>query len=281
MFALPLTLLALSGFSLGAPTQEPLNTPAEIKDSPEFPLPPPLPFNGTIPGVDYDLIAKLKTSPNAVTRLALLKDTDFAFDFISPPNIPGIEFRGEGGFFVNAQGLSMPALIENGMSLSVAFTKPWYVTPSSYSQYMTDKTTNSDLHSGFNTPHTHPSATELALVVKGRMITEFVLGTGARKIRNEHNTWGMAVFPQGSLHLEFNPDCTDMIFIAAFNSEDPGANFPAETLFQLDDDFAGLALGLEFLPGADIDKFRHLVPATLAQGVDSCLRRCGIKKNEL
>lgn len=69
--------------------------------------------------------------------------------------------------------------------------------------------------------------------------------------------------------------------IAAFNSEDPGANFPAETLFQLDDDFAGLALGLEFLPGADIDKFRHLVPATLAQGVDSCLRRCGIKKNEL
>lgn len=44
--------------------------------------------------------------------------------------------------------------------------------------------------SGFNTAHTHPSATELALVVKGRMITEFVLGTGARKIRNEHNTWG-------------------------------------------------------------------------------------------
>ncbi|KAH7407449.1 spherulin-1A [Cadophora sp. MPI-SDFR-AT-0126] len=259
MFATTLRLLALCGFALGAPTQEPLNTPAEIKDSPEFPLPPPLPFNGTIPGVDYDLIAKLKTSPNAVTRLALLKDSDFAFDFISPPNIPGIEFRGEGGFFVNAQGLSMPALIENGMALSVAFTKPC----------------------GFNTPHTHPSATELALVVKGRMITEFVLGTGARKIRNEHNTWGMAVFPQGSLHLEFNPDCTDMIFIAAFNSEDPGANFPAETLFQLDDDFAGLALGLEFLPGADIDKFRHLVPATLAQGVDSCLRRCGIKKNEL
>tara|TARA_R110002060_G_scaffold32924_2_gene43610 strand:- start:926 stop:1261 length:336 start_codon:yes stop_codon:yes gene_type:complete len=111
MFAIALTLLALGGLSLGAPTQEPLNTPIEIKDSPEFPLPPPLPFNGTIPGVDYDLIAKLKTSPNATTRIALLKDSDFAFDFISPPNIPGIEFKGEGGFFVNAQGLSMPALI--------------------------------------------------------------------------------------------------------------------------------------------------------------------------
>jgi hypothetical protein len=69
-----------------------------------------------------------------------------------------------------------------------------------------------------------------------------------------------------------------MIFVAAFNNEDPGINTPAETLFQLDDDFAGLALGLEFLEGADIDTYRHLVPATLAQGVESCLRRCGIEK---
>ncbi|KAG4412326.1 hypothetical protein IFR04_014545 [Cadophora malorum] len=204
MFAIALTLLALGGLSLGAPTQEPLNTPVEIKDSPEFPLPPPLPFNGTIPGVDYDLIAKLKTSPNAITRIALLKDSDFAFDFISPPNIPGIELRAR--------------WVQHAAHASLCY---------------------------------------------------------------RHNTWGMAVSPQGSLHLEFNPDCTDMIFIAAFNSADPGANFPAETLFQLDDNFAGLALGLEFLPGADIDRFHHLVPATLAHGVDSCLRRCGIKKNEL
>lgn len=126
MLCLTLSLLALSGLSLGAPSQEPITFPVKAKDSPEFPIPPPLPFNGTIPGVDYDLIAKLKTSPNAITRIALLKDSDFAFDFISPPKIPGIEFKGEGGFFVNAQGLSMPALIENGMSLSVAFTKPWY-----------------------------------------------------------------------------------------------------------------------------------------------------------
>lgn len=40
----------------------------------------------------------------------------------------------------------------------------------------------------------------------------------------------------------------------------------------LDDDFASLGLGLEFLPGADIDKFRNLVPPTLAQGVESCLK---------
>jgi hypothetical protein len=112
------------------------------------------------------------------------------------------------------------------------------------------------------------------------MITEFVPEAGARKIRAEHQAYSMALFPQGALHLEFNPDCDEMIFVAAFNSEDPGINTPAETLFQLDDDFASLALGLEFLEGADIDKYRHLVPATLAQGVESCLRRCGIEKNK-
>jgi hypothetical protein len=74
--------------------------------------------------------------------------------------------------------------------------------------------------SGFNTPHTHLRATELTLLVKGRMISEFVAETGARKIRNEHNAYSMVVFPQGALHLEFNPGCDEAIFIAVFNSED-------------------------------------------------------------
>ncbi|KAF2111264.1 RmlC-like cupin domain-containing protein, partial [Lophiotrema nucula] len=191
----------------------------------------------------------------------LLPDEAFKFDFIDPPNVAFAKLEGRGGTLVNAIGLTMPALVGNGAAAAIGFTKPC----------------------GFNTPHTHNRATELAIVVKsanmnkGRMITEFVAETGVRKIRNEHQQYSMAVFPQGALHLEFNPDCDEMIFVATFNDEDPGLNTPAEALFQLDDNFAGLALGLEFLPGADIDKFRHLVPATLAQGVESCLRRCGIK----
>jgi hypothetical protein len=43
------------------------------------------------------------------------------------------------------------------------------------------------------------------------MISEFVAETGARKIRNEHDTYSMVVFPQGALHLEFNPDCSEMV----------------------------------------------------------------------
>lgn len=67
-----------------------------------------------------------------------------------------------------------------------------------------------------------------------------------------------------------------MAFIAAFNDEDPGINTPAESLFELDDDLVGLATGLKFLEGTDIDLYRHLVPSSLVQGVDSCLVKCGL-----
>ncbi|KAH6673059.1 RmlC-like cupin domain-containing protein [Halenospora varia] len=235
-----ITLLSLPLLSLAAPA--PAQEPLTALDSPQFPIPQPLPYNATIPGVDYAFITRLKTAPNLVARVAM-----------------GATLEGEGGKFVVASGATMLGLVENGMSMAVGFTKAC----------------------GFNTPHTHPRATELSIVVKGRMISEFVAETGARKIRNEHQTYSMAAFPQGALHLEFNPDCEELVFVAIFNSEDPGINTPAESLFMLDDDFSGLALGLEFLPGADIDKFRHLVPATLAQGVETCLTRCGITKNDV
>ncbi|KAE9378299.1 RmlC-like cupin [Stipitochalara longipes BDJ] len=251
-----LPLLAFAAFTTAAPTQEILGGP----DEEQFPIPQPLPFNATLPGVNYELIAKLRDAPNAVARIAMLEDKDFFFDFISPPlNVAGTIAQGKGGKFIAASASNMPGLVDNGMAMAVGFTKAC----------------------GFNTPHTHPRATELALLVKGRMISEFVAETGARKIRNEHQPYSMTVFPQGALHLEFNPGCDEAIFVAVFNSEDPGLNTPAESLFMLDDDLVGLALGLEFLPGADIDKFRHLVPASLAQGVESCLSRCGISKNEL
>lgn len=83
-----------------------------------------------------------------------------------------------------------------------------------------------DGNSGFNTPHTHPRATELAIVVKGRMISEFVAEMFARKIRNEHGTYSMVVFPQGALHLEFNPYCTEMVrwFHFTFNQRRSKSN---------------------------------------------------------
>jgi hypothetical protein len=118
--------LAFASACIAAPTQQqPLSDggPSRPND-PDFPLPQPLPFNGTIPGIDYDLIAKLRTSPNAVTRAALLPDSAFKFDFINPPNVPFARLQGRGGTLANAVSLTMPALIGNGASMAVGFTKP-------------------------------------------------------------------------------------------------------------------------------------------------------------
>lgn len=119
-------LLALTGLATAGPVQKVLaddGGPSRPND-PDFPLPPALPFNTTIPGVDYDLIAKLRASPNAVTRHALLPDDAFKFDFINPRDIPFAQLKGRGGTLVNALGLTMPALIGNNAAAAIGFTKP-------------------------------------------------------------------------------------------------------------------------------------------------------------
>lgn len=125
MFSLA-TILALTSAALATPLQKILaddGGPSRPND-PDFPLPPALPYNATVPGVDYDLIAKLRTSPNQVTRHALLPDDAFKFDFINPPDIPFARLRGRGGTLVNAIGLTMPALIGNNAAAGIGFTKP-------------------------------------------------------------------------------------------------------------------------------------------------------------
>jgi hypothetical protein len=115
-----LLFLAVTTCVLGAPRQQPIQAA-----DPGFPIPQPLPYNATIPGVDYNLIAKLRTAPNAVARIAMLRDEDFKFDFINPPDIVGSKLEGKGGTIVNAFVSTFPALVNNGMGLAVAFNKAW------------------------------------------------------------------------------------------------------------------------------------------------------------
>jgi hypothetical protein len=118
--------LVFASASLATPLQQVLKNdggPSRPND-PDFPLIQPLAFNATLPGVDYDLIAKLRTSPNAVTRHALLPDEAFKFDFINPPDVPFVKLSGRGGTLVNALSLTMPALVGNGASAAIGFTKP-------------------------------------------------------------------------------------------------------------------------------------------------------------
>jgi oxalate decarboxylase/phosphoglucose isomerase-like protein (cupin superfamily) len=135
---------------------------------------------------------------------------------------------------------------------------------------------------GFNTPHVHPRASEINVVVKGALNAEFILENGARPIRtNLTSPFQMTVFPKGAVHTEFNPTCNDAIFIAGFGDEDPGVQQSAQTFFGLQTDVVAATLGKGdiTIDGKDIDTFRSVIPANVALGVEECLKACEINRN--
>ena len=51
-----------------------------------------------------------------------------------------------------------------------------------------------------------------------------------------NGVYQMTVFTEGATHTEWNPHCEDAVFVAGFNSEDPGVRQDAQTTFGLRDD---------------------------------------------
>ncbi|PHH60866.1 hypothetical protein CDD81_1071 [Ophiocordyceps australis] len=220
-------------------------------------LPPVVPVN-TRSGND-ELITKLMTAPTQVDRIRLLDQPgDFIFDFNGNSTTSGPRTQGRGGFTLAATSRTMPALIRNGGAMTVGFLGAC----------------------GMNTPHVHNRATELNIIVQGRLVTNFVGENGARPIENTVSRFQMAVFPQGAIHQEFNPDCQDAIFVAAFNDPDPGVQQIAQNFFALRPDVVGATLGgVQTINGEDIESFRSMIPANVALGIDACLKKCGIERN--
>ncbi|KIW14497.1 hypothetical protein PV08_07281 [Exophiala spinifera] len=206
---------------------------------------------------NQDLINALLQAPTAADRLNLLPDpSDHLYDFNNPPLSSAIT-TGNGGHTVKADRKDFPALIGTGVSMTVGFIGPC----------------------GFNTPHTHPRSAEINIVVEGSLGTEYILENGAPYIRNRLDKYMMTVFPQGAIHTEWNPECNDAVFVAGFASEDPGVQQSAQRLFDLDDDVLEAVFANDFtFDGRDIDQFRSLIPANVANGVESCLAKCGISK---
>ena len=67
--------------------------------------------------------------------------------------------------------------------------------------------------------------------------------------------------------------------MASFPSEDPGVGQIAQEYYGLEDEIVKASSGGEVtVNGADIDIFRHLIPANIEKGVDTCLAKCGIAK---
>ncbi|KAB5577720.1 RmlC-like cupin domain-containing protein [Coniochaeta sp. 2T2.1] len=204
------------------------------------------------------LTQKLFLADSAADRFALLPDDkQFVFDF----NVPQAG-AGKGGELVAANRKTFPALTTTGSGMAVGRVKPC----------------------GMNTLHVHPRATELQIVTQGRLVTAMTPENGVldaagkrRVIQNTIGPYQMTPFHQGSVHTQFNPDCTDAVFVASFNAEDFGAGQIADEVFSFSNDILEAAFG-QSIDGADIDKIRAAVPVSIAEGVEECLKKCGIAK---
>jgi hypothetical protein len=138
---------------------------------------------------------------------------------------------------------------------------------------------------GINTPHVHPRATEFLTLVEGKNLKfGYVLENGLvaagqnPEIAGTLNKFEGTVFPQGSIHFQFNDNCDKATFVAALNSEDPGTSQVAQNFFALNAGVVNATLGFpKTIDGKNIEEFRKMIPANLAQDIDVCLARC--KKN--
>lgn len=213
--------------------------------------------NGTDTRInDQALIESLTLAATAADRLALLRPSDFVYDFQRATG-NSTNTMGNGGRTVKADRKAFPALIGSGVSMTLGFLGPC----------------------GFNTPHIHPRSSEINVVVQGALVAEFTLENGLPTVVNNLTQYQMSVFPMGAMHTEFNPLCTESVFVAGFASEDPGVQAIAQTFFGFRSDIVRAALGGDgTVNGRDIDAFRGLIPRNVALGVDQCLRACGIAR---
>lgn len=247
-----------SSSSMTKPSSDPKppKTPLGPGKSIDAVLPQVVPVNPR--GGDSDLITKLMTAPTQRERVMLLNQPgDFVFDF-NDRSIPGVESAGLGGFSSSATARTFPALIGNDAAMTLGFLGPC----------------------GMNTAHVHNRATELNVVVKGRLVTNFVVENGVAPIANTMGLYQMTVFPQGAIHQEFNPDCEESVFVAGFNNQDPGVEQVAQAFFNLNPDVVTATLGgVTQLNGQDLESFREFIPDNIALGIDACLKKCNIPRN--
>ncbi|KAH6883859.1 RmlC-like cupin domain-containing protein [Thelonectria olida] len=218
----------------------------------------PVPITSSSPKQTSKKAWQLVLADTAADRFNLLPDdVQFVFDFNKTQGVAG-----DGGNLTVANRKTFPPLVGTGAGMAVGRVGPC----------------------GLNTFHVHPRSAELQLVVEGRLITEMVPENGVvdsngnrRVIKNEIGPFQMTPFYQGSIHTQFNPDCTDAVFVASFASEDFGTGQVLDQTFAFADDIVAAAFG-HTVEGQDIDTVRKAIPISIALGVDGCLRRCGIEK---
>ncbi|KAL9577593.1 MAG: hypothetical protein Q9212_006268 [Teloschistes hypoglaucus] len=215
------------------------------------------------PPIPDELYQKLLLAPTAEDRIAILQaqgpaDTWLKYDFnpAANPNPGGGKGLGGQGDLANRK--TFPALTNLGVAMSAGFMNPC----------------------GMNKPHIHPRATEFLTLAKGANVkTGFILENGLTdQMSTTLSLFQGALFPQGSIHYEFNDNCEPAVFLAAFSNEDPGLSTIGKNFFALDPDVVDADLGFpDHLDGTNIREFDKAIPKSFALGPKECLKRCGIK----
>jgi len=204
------------------------------------------------------LVSELTVAATQSERLLLLdEDKDFVFDFLNAADIKGAVGKGNGGQAVSAKTTTFPALIGNGLAMTVGFLGPC----------------------AQNTPHIHPRSAEFLVMVAGDTInTGTFQENGARFVTNALEVGQATVFPMGSVHFQQNLGCDPAIFVAAFANEDPGTLQVAQGFFQeLPPDTVSATLGE--LGVEEVQDIAKQIPANIAFGVEECVKRCNIDRN--
>uniref|UniRef100_A0A0D9WEM0 Germin-like protein n=1 Tax=Leersia perrieri TaxID=77586 RepID=A0A0D9WEM0_9ORYZ len=83
---------------------------------------------------------------------------------------------------------------------------------------------------GLNPPHTHPRATEMVFVLQGTLDVGFIT-TGNKLYTKTISAGDVFVFPRGLVHFQRNSGESPAAVISAFNSQLPGTQSLATTLF--------------------------------------------------
>lgn len=83
---------------------------------------------------------------------------------------------------------------------------------------------------GLNPPHVHPRATEVIFVLEG-MLDVWFITTANVMFSKTINKGEVFVFPKGLVHFQQNNWKTNTSVLAAFNSQLPGTQSIATTLF--------------------------------------------------
>lgn len=83
---------------------------------------------------------------------------------------------------------------------------------------------------GLNPPHTHPRATEVVFVLEGELDVGFIT-TANVLISKTINKGEIFVFPKGLVHFQKNNGNVPAAVLSAFNSQLPGTQSIAVTLF--------------------------------------------------